>query len=214
MIAKSNLILISLIALISSSKAQTPQCADDPFFTFGRFTWVNGKGQKVTTTRTCAWLNEYNASKRKAKWCGKKTKLGISIGKKCPVTCGTCPLVPLPDPSLCKDSPKGWTDTDGHDCEFYAQDDNCETVFGRDPKFGKTAKEACCACGGGCEDVRVEDSLSSLIPWYDSDGKTCKWYEGGPLRCAIYEASYKNFGYFPRDACCVCGGGNKFIPST
>lgn len=54
----------------------------------------------------------------------------------------------------CADSPLGWYDSDGlaYNCGWYSSGTNCNS-FGDDyanPDFGgKTAKQACCACGGG-----------------------------------------------------------------
>jgi len=51
----------------------------------------------------------------------------------------------------CTDSPEGWYDSDGtdYDCDWYAQGSNCEVYGDLFENFGKTANEACCACGGG-----------------------------------------------------------------
>jgi len=51
----------------------------------------------------------------------------------------------------CADSPQGWHDSDGSDfhCGWYAQGNNCQRYGSGYRKFGKTANEACCACGGG-----------------------------------------------------------------
>ena len=42
-------------------------------------------------------------------------------------------------------------DSDGseYDCEWYSQGSNCEMYGDFFENFGKTANEACCACGGG-----------------------------------------------------------------
>lgn len=55
----------------------------------------------------------------------------------------------LGDP-ICEDSPPGWYDAFGDDCEWYNEyDDHCD-LFGNDARnFGKVANEACCYCGGG-----------------------------------------------------------------
>ena len=53
----------------------------------------------------------------------------------------------------CADSPRGWFDSDGSDfhCGWYARGDNCQRYGSGFRNFGKTAKEACCACGGGSD---------------------------------------------------------------
>ena len=45
----------------------------------------------------------------------------------------------------------GWYDSDGptFDCAFYAKENNCENYGDSFMNFGKTAKQACCVCGGG-----------------------------------------------------------------
>ena len=51
----------------------------------------------------------------------------------------------------CNDSPTGWYDADGsdYDCDWYGQGTNCNQHGDGYANFGKTANEACCACGGG-----------------------------------------------------------------
>ena len=54
----------------------------------------------------------------------------------------------LPD---CAFSCTEWHDSGGseYNCEWYSEDDNCETHGDAYEYDGYTAKEACCACGGG-----------------------------------------------------------------
>eukprot|EP00808_Paulinella_micropora_P006370 g63008.t1 len=57
-------------------------------------------------------------------------------------------LAPVP----CVDSPAGWYDSDGptYNCAWYAAGSTrCTQYGGSYANFGKTAKQACCACGGG-----------------------------------------------------------------
>lgn len=209
--ASLNLIILLFILNIHGCFAQL-KCNDDPFYTFGRIRWKNKQGKVVFTKRTCAWLTRKNPSARKAKWCNHIHNFGVNVGDKCPVTCGKCPPIGLPDRSKCQDNPKGWKDLDGRDCEFYAQGENCQTFFGRD-RSGKTAKDVCCACGGGCADIEVFPEDSNVqIPWHDSLGETydCEWYGRRKRTCDIFGTSYRNHGYVAQKACCVCGGGNKF----
>jgi len=51
----------------------------------------------------------------------------------------------------CTDDPLGWNDSDGpiFNCEWYSQADNCATYGGFYGVQGRTANQACCACGGG-----------------------------------------------------------------
>jgi hypothetical protein len=49
----------------------------------------------------------------------------------------------------CADSPPGWYDHFGDNCEWYAEGSNCEDFGSGRANFGKTANQACCACGGG-----------------------------------------------------------------
>jgi hypothetical protein len=51
----------------------------------------------------------------------------------------------------CVNSPLGWYDVDGpyYDCAWYAQGSNCADLGDYFANFGKTANQACCACGGG-----------------------------------------------------------------
>jgi hypothetical protein len=57
----------------------------------------------------------------------------------------------------CSDNPNTWVDADNDGCDFYAKSNNCEVfggAFAGDD--GKTANEACCACGGGYDPNRIE----------------------------------------------------------
>ena len=207
--------LFFVAVVVSVAFAQFP-CNDDDSWTFGRYKWKNpATGKMETTIRTCSWLisNPNYSSKRLRKWCDYENQNGVVVKDKCKVACGQCdPRLPIPDPEECKNQPFNWRDLDGNDCDFYAQGDNCNTVFGRDRK-GISAEEACCACNGGCFDVRVEvtedDGTVNIIPWYDATGSSCEWFENDPnYRCQFWGGSYRNFGYFPDNACCVCGGGS------
>jgi hypothetical protein len=66
------------------------------------------------------------------------------------------------DTSSCKDHPKGWKDSKGNDCEDYAEGEWCNRHGGYGDAWlddwgtfedratdGTSAKQACCACGGG-----------------------------------------------------------------
>merc|ERR1712038_481354 len=184
-------------------------CKDDPFFTFGSFEWENQNGEKKVTIRTCSWLTENNSATRIATWCDETVAFGVLVGDKCQDACNVCDddLLSIPNPGTCKDSPFNWMDLEGNDCAFYEQGNNCNEVAGRDAQFGKTASEACCGCGGGCYDLRVNGDEA----WYDGGGSTfdCSWYEAGPDRCAMYGARFENFGKVANEACCVCGGGSS-----
>jgi hypothetical protein len=49
------------------------------------------------------------------------------------------------------DSVRGWHDSDGStfNCDWYAEGTNCLVHGEFYSNFGYTAREACCACGGG-----------------------------------------------------------------
>lgn len=66
-----------------------------------------------------------------------------------PPTQGSCSDLSPRD--LSHDNPMKWNDRTGanYDCEYYAVGDNCN-IFGNGfANYGWTAKQACCACGGG-----------------------------------------------------------------
>jgi len=107
----------------------------------------------------------------------------------------------------CVDDPQGWYDSEGpeYSCSWYAQDYNC-AEYGNDyENFGKTAKQACCACNGGA----ISTCSDSPQGWYDSDGPTfsCAWYSEGS-NCEEFGDSFANFGKTANQACCVCDGGS------
>mmetsp|Transcript_12148 Transcript_12148/g.18449 ORF Transcript_12148/g.18449 Transcript_12148/m.18449 type:complete len:271 (-) Transcript_12148:62-874(-) len=52
--------------------------------------------------------------------------------------------------SPCTDTPSGWHDKDGYDCDWYARTTQSCSFYGHlFANQGLTANEACCACGGG-----------------------------------------------------------------
>jgi len=52
---------------------------------------------------------------------------------------------------LCTDDPVGWHDSDGpnYHCGWYSGGDSCDRYGNGYANMGRTANEACCACGGG-----------------------------------------------------------------
>jgi Subtilisin-like serine proteases len=79
-----------------------------------------------------------------------------------------------PTPELpCFDSPAGWFDSDGetYNCQWYSRFGRCRLYGSRfeNPDNGKTANEACCACGGGQRgqdhsETGKPSSLASSLP--------------------------------------------------
>ena len=60
--------------------------------------------------------------------------------------------IPSANPTLrCYDFPANWFDEEGDkfNCLWYADKENCEHYGNDYENFGKTAKQACCVCGGG-----------------------------------------------------------------
>ena len=212
----TSIILLQLVFFSHDCTAQVEQnipCHDDPLFTFGSFTWKN-KDKVERVVRTCAWMkqNPDLNERRVQKWCNYETKLGQVVKNKCAEACGECQALVAPGDAKCFNRPSNWKDQDGNSCDYYGKDAPGDCILGRDRR-GISSLQACCGCQGGCVDkyVRPESSKanSPAVPWYDArgDGFTCEWYAKGSLTCRIYGGSYKNFGSPPRDACCVCGGG-------
>ena len=198
-------IILTLVCLISLCQAR--DCKDDPLFQFGSYEWKNSDGQLQRTVRTCAWINEKNAEKRKEKWCDYVTRLGANVGDKCPIACDKCDdRSPSRLPEDCIDSP--FQDENGNTCDFYAVGDNCSRFFGRDLSTGLSNIDACCVCGGGCYDSFVGRNNDQV--WFDQGGPAfgCEWYGTVDSRCAEFGASLRNFGKVANQVCCVCGGGD------
>jgi len=138
------------------------------------------------------------------------------------------PTIQLPnvDPN-CEDSPVGWYDIFGRNCEWYGEDPtNCDVYGNQYKNFGKTAQSACCVCGsqkvggitGGDNTLKSpvsEESKSCWDQpnWYDSTGDGCGWYEIGN-NCASYGSQFPSHleGQTANEACCVCGGGLSSSP--
>ena len=157
---KSVLILVLCSTLMSQRftvSAAVP-CLDDDLYVFGKYV-SNGQWK----TRTCAWLTEdpQKANNRKARWCNRKRWDNTIVKNKCPEACDECSS-PLFEGNTCKDfsprdlsssNPLLWHDKSGtrYNCAYYANGRNCE-IFGNGyANYGKTAKQACCSCGGGSQ---------------------------------------------------------------
>lgn len=188
-------LIISFIVLVFlPTRSHSIPCEDDPGYTFGR---QRRFGRRVI--RTCDWLRNAGNFERNY-WCfnGRKFHDHITVAEKCPETCGQCAAIP----AGCDNYPANWKDEIGTGCWFYEQGDNCN-IWGNgypDPDTGYTAKDACCACGGGC--------LNRPVGWVDSEGNGCDWYAQDPSRsCPRFGSSNRNRGFVANEACCVCGGG-------
>lgn len=160
--------LIFVLVLFSHLQGSlSAECKNNNNFTFGTYQ----SGDK-TITRSCTWLTKdpQRAESRKKFWCSRKY-INKRIQNVCPEACDTCDdaiilgtcsnLSPSDDnPSY----PKKWLDSFGYDCAWYTRGDNC-IIFGSGfSNFGYTAKQACCACGGGVikDQRRVLDEVSPV----------------------------------------------------
>ena len=106
---------------------------------------------------------------------------------------------------------EGWHDSDGNDCKWYTEDDNCDDHGSRHENDGHTANEACCVCGGGItggdggDDGGGDEECEDVKGWHDSEGKDCEWYEEDD-NCDDHGLQHENDGHTANKACCVCGG--------
>jgi hypothetical protein len=116
-----------------------------------------------------------------------------------------CEEAPTSSPTgpVCEDVP-GWSDSDGDDCNFYAQDGACYVYGSCCKNDGYTANDACCVCGGGSS--TGTDPCVDVPGWSDSYGDDCNFYAQDGA-CYLYGSCCENDGYTANDACCVCGGG-------
>jgi len=110
----------------------------------------------------------------------------------------------LPPDGECVNDPADWVDIDGDGCDstYYNSAQRC-SVFGNDfadARYGLTASQVCCSCGGG-------SVLNECVndDWVDSFGDGCEWYEVDD-RCSLYGNSFENDGQTAQDACCECQG--------
>ncbi len=167
--------------------------------------------------------------------------LGPSVS---PSTLPTSVPSPTPSqsPTICVDD-TDWKDKTGDNCEEYRKHRRdldvgeydgyywCE-VYGYLENNGKSARTACCICGGGMHlsaypSTSPAPSLITVSPqptvsecededeyeWYDYEGSPCSWYNLHPKWCDTVGDHEENLlGKSPQEACCVCGGG-KHIPS-
>jgi len=93
----------------------------------------------------CAW---YSVGNRCTTDGNENDRLEKNANEACCV-CGGGVQLTDPNPN-CNDNPSDWHDLDGpfYDCDWYGHGKRCE-LYGDDDSysnFGKTAKEACCAC--------------------------------------------------------------------
>ena len=137
--------------------------------------------------------------------------------------------------STCYDI-SGWMDLSGETCEWYNDDAVKRCVqYGFEYKYlGYVAATACCACGGGVESDYAPTTRPTTVPtvepsinlpctddkaFYDEENDfSCNDYAyfldddveflAGNTRCDMFgDVSGANV------ACCVCGGGYRFVPS-
>ena len=147
------LFLLSSTLLPFSLSTDLNHCNDDPGYTFGRYTTLDGE----QITRTCAWLTEDQqlSQSRRDEWCNAQW-LHNNLKDKCPETCLKEECLP-PAIGRCADKTvenlPQWYDRGGekYTCGWYSYGDNCN-LFGNDfQNYNMTAKVACCVCGGGDE---------------------------------------------------------------
>ena len=77
------------------------------------------------------------------------------------------PFIATSSPTVhCKDTPPGWYDRDGpiFTCKWYSVGNRCETFGNLEGSLGKTALEACCACGGGSVYLIIPSSPPTFAP--------------------------------------------------
>lgn len=115
-----------------------------------------------------------------------------------------------------------WHDSlgDRYDCGWYeGNSEHCgEFSAFQNPKFNRTANEACCVCGGGVHRTETATATTTSTTmcfdwqpapqeaWSDGDGNSCRYYERELLvRGTCSESA--NDGMTAIQACCVCGGG-------
>eukprot|EP00547_Thalassionema_nitzschioides_P010488 CAMPEP_0194225818 /NCGR_PEP_ID=MMETSP0156-20130528/40440_1 /TAXON_ID=33649 /ORGANISM="Thalassionema nitzschioides, Strain L26-B" /LENGTH=282 /DNA_ID=CAMNT_0038957921 /DNA_START=32 /DNA_END=876 /DNA_ORIENTATION=+ len=137
----------------------------------------------------------------------------------------------------CDDEPKSWHDKDGDTCEWYAQGNHCEAHGSQSGLMfsGKTANQACCACGGGTYAILPnkevgehhntsndsnatlhnvtapqDDTCQDVEGWFDEGGERydCDWYTLED-NCDRYGDLYRDeiVCRTAKEACCACGGG-------
>ena len=107
----------------------------------------------------------------------------------------------------CVDSPLGWYDLFGRNCEWYAEDNkmNCELYGSSFKNFGKTAMQACCTCGEtgtmmkedlnmtkedlNMTDMMTEDEMTSVM-MENMNSTACwdmpDWYDTTGYGCDWY----------------------------
>jgi len=149
---------------------------------------------------------------------------------------------PTPSPATCKDE-DGWVDSESDPCTTFELNSYCTkdgqegegwdtcawghiTAYGNK---GKTAFEACCACGGGSAPTPTPppaptpaSTCSDFSNWKDTEGSNCCTYsfsryctadggEGAGWDHASWGSlsGYATGGVSGLDACCACGGGNS-----
>ena len=143
------------------------------------------------------------------------------------------------NPNECDDSPVGWYDIFGRNCEWYGEvESNCAVYGDQYANFGRTALSACCVCGGGQSSLEEEfhphaqdqDSLLEMQQqavgedqtqacwdepnWYDSTGDGCAWYEE-EHNCEYFGDQFWSVdGLTANEACCACGGGLSSAPAV
>jgi len=130
-----------------------------------------------------------------------------------------------------------WVDSGGDSCSWYSiPNSNRCNIYGNQYKAsGSTARQACCACGGGVNSRSWPSATPTQAPtvvptiympclsdpnFIDEDGYNCEAYSdpflvddaafvNGEDRCAS-KGNETNANIY----CCECGGGSKYLPSS
>jgi len=105
----------------------------------------------------CDW---YSKGDRCKKHGNSFANAGLTATKAC-CTCGGGCLDKVPEGMA------EWHDSDGegYHCDWYSVGDRCQEHGGQFENGGMTAKDACCACGGGCkagdDDCNAESAVTA-----------------------------------------------------
>jgi len=123
---------------------------------------------------------------------------------------GTTPTPPTPTPpsppATCTDI--SFVDSYGDDCSWYNSESRCDT-WGSCCDIGQgTAKQNCCQCGGGNVGSTPSPPTCTDIPFTDSYGDDCSWYNS-EARCNFWGSCCDIGQGTAEQNCCQCGGGNK-----
>jgi hypothetical protein len=204
-----------------------PKVPPLPEYTYEKLVGCAGD-HKLSTEEFAPWVDSYNDSCARYEqydWCSEYGGIFDNFNLNANEACCACGGGEDNSDGLCQDididmTKFPWVDEDDMSCQWYVDNNECAARGGSFTRWGLTANQVCCGCGGG--DVNSSGTCVDLTAdltqqdWVDGFGDSCVWYGEDATRCATYGGLLPHPFLFTvaNDACCACGGGDSQFETT